>query len=112
MNRMHLSRALVVLAVALIQGCAAVLASNEPYRNALIPQIQQGMTQAQVRTVLGPPDEVMAFGNTQTVSWDYRYSDSWGFMAMFSVTFGVAEGRVVSTFSRRLNDGRSSSGMQ
>ena len=112
MTRMHIARTAVVLAFALIQGCAAVLASNEPYRNGLIPQIRQGMTQEQVRTVLGPPDEVMAFGNTQTVSWDYRYSDSWGFLAMFSVTFGVAEGRVVSTFSRRLNDGRSSSGLQ
>lgn len=112
MTRMHLARTVVVLALALIQGCAAVLASNEPYRNGLIPRIQQGMTEEQVRTVLGPPDEIMAFGNTQTVSWDYRYSDTWGFLAMFSVTFGVPEGRVVSTFSRRLNDGRSSSGMQ
>ena len=112
MSRKDIALMIAVLATTLVQGCAAVLASNEPYRNGLIPQVQQGMTQEQVRTVLGPPDEVMAFGNTQTVSWDYRYTDTWGFMAMFSVTFGVAEGRVVSTFSRRLNDGRGSSGKQ
>jgi hypothetical protein len=68
------------------------------------------MTENEVRSVLGQPDEIMAFGRSQTVAWDYRYTDSWGFLAMFSVTFG-ADGRVLSTFSRRLNDGRSSSGM-
>lgn len=105
------TRTIAILATAaLVQGCAAVLASNEPYRNALIPQVQQGMSREQVQTVLGKPDEVMAFGNTQTVSWDYRYTDTWGFMAMYSVTFGN-DWRVVSTFSRRLNDGRSSSGL-
>lgn len=107
----QLARAAVVVLVAvLVQACAAVMNSNEPIRNGLIPQIQQGMTRDQVQGILGPPDETMAFNNTQTVSWDYRYTDSWGFLAMFSVTFD-AGWRVVSTFSRRLNDGRSSSGM-
>jgi len=107
-----IARTIAILATAaLLQGCAAVLASNEPYRNALIPQIQQGMTREQVQTVLGKPDEAMAFDNTQTVSWDYRYTDTWGFMAMYSVTFG-ADWLVVSTFSRRLNDGGRDSGRQ
>jgi outer membrane protein assembly factor BamE (lipoprotein component of BamABCDE complex) len=109
MPRNHAARALAVLATVVLQGCAAVLASNEPLRNGLIGQVQQGMTEDQVRAVLGPPDETMAFERTKTVSWDYRYTDTWGFMAMYSVTFG-SEGRVVSTFSRRLNDGRSGSG--
>jgi outer membrane protein assembly factor BamE (lipoprotein component of BamABCDE complex) len=98
-----------ILAAVLLHGCAAVMRSNEPVRNGLIGQVQQGMTREQVQGILGPPDETMAFDNTRTVAWDYRYTDSWGFMAMFSVTFGP-DWRVVSTFSRRLNDGRSSSG--
>lgn len=98
------------LAIVVLQGCAAVMASNEPQRNGLIGQVQVGMTEGEVRAILGPPNETMAFPRTQTVAWDYRYSDTWGFLAMFSVTFGP-DGRVASTFSRRLNDGRSSSGL-
>ena len=107
----NIARTIAILATAaLIQGCAGVMASNEPYRTALIPQIQNGMTREQVETVLGKPDEVMSFARTQTVSWEYRYTDSWGFLALYSVDFNT-NGRVVATFSRRLNDGRSSSGM-
>ena len=104
------SAAAIVLVALLVQACAAVMDSNEPRRNGLVPQIEQGMTREQVQGILGPPDETMAFGNTRTVAWDYRYTDSWGFLAMFSVTFD-SDWRVVSTFSRRLNDGRSSAGM-
>ena len=111
MRPAHLVRIAAAIVVAvLIQGCAAVLASNEPRRNGLIGQIQHGMTREQVQGILGAPDETMVFDNTRTVAWDYRYTDTWGFMAMFSVTFG-SDWRVVSTFSRRLNDGRSSSGL-
>jgi outer membrane protein assembly factor BamE (lipoprotein component of BamABCDE complex) len=103
----HIARTIALIAtVALLQGCAAVLASNEPYRNALIPQLQQGMTREQVETVIGKPDQVMVFNSTQTVSWDYRYTDSWGFLCLYAVNFG-ADWRVVSMVSRRLNDGRS-----
>jgi hypothetical protein len=44
-------RTLAILATALLQGCAAILASNEPLRNGLIPQVQQGMTREQVTAV-------------------------------------------------------------
>ena len=108
--RVFARTAAVVLVALLVQACAAVLGSNEPKRNGLVPQIQEGMTREQVEGILGPPDETMAFNNTRTGAWDYRYTDSWGFLAMFSVTFD-SSWRVVSTFSRRLNDGRSSSGM-
>jgi outer membrane protein assembly factor BamE (lipoprotein component of BamABCDE complex) len=111
MNPALAARALAALAVALLQGCAAVLASNEPVRNGLIGQVQQGMTREQVVAVMGPPDQTMAFERTQTVAWDYRFTDTWGFLSMFAVTF-AADGRVVSTITWRINDGRSGSGMQ
>jgi outer membrane protein assembly factor BamE (lipoprotein component of BamABCDE complex) len=100
----------LVLAAALaLQGCAAVIASNEPIRNQLVGRIEHGMSPEQVRAILGPPDETMPFPLSRTVAWDYRYTDTWGFLAMFGVTFGP-DGRVTSTVSRRLNDGRSDSG--
>jgi outer membrane protein assembly factor BamE (lipoprotein component of BamABCDE complex) len=103
-------RTVAILATVLLQGCAAILASNEPLRNGLIPQVQQGMTREQVTAVLGPPDQQMTFERSQTVAWDYRYTDTWGFLAIFAVTFG-ADNRVQSTTTWRINDGRSGNGM-
>ena len=100
------TRALAILATIVLQGCAAILASNEPLRNGLIPQVEQGMTREQIVAILGKPDQEMAFERTNTVAWDYRYTDSWGFLAIFAVTFG-ADARVQSTVTWRLNDGRS-----
>ena len=108
MNRSRLT-ALILATALVVQGCAAVVASNEPLRNNLVGRIDRGMTHDQVRAILGPPDETMPFPLSKTEAWDYRYTDTWGFMAMFGVTFGP-DGRVSSTISRRLNDGRSDSG--
>ena len=104
MNPMKTTRTLAIVATVLLQGCAAIVASNEPHRTNLIPKIQQGMTRDQVQALMGPPDETMAFNRSQTVSWDYRYRDTWGYLSMYSVTFN-AQGVVASTFSRRLGDG-------
>jgi outer membrane protein assembly factor BamE (lipoprotein component of BamABCDE complex) len=101
---------LAIVATALLQGCAAILASNEPLRNGLIPRVQQGMTREQVAAIMGPPDQQMAFERSQTLAWDYRYTDTWGFMAMFAVVFGP-DHRVQSTTTWRINDGRSGTGM-
>ena len=109
MNLKCAARILAILAIALLQGCAAILASNEPLRNGLIPQVQQGMTREQVTGILGPPDQKMEFHRSQTIAWDYRYTDSWGFLAIFAVTFG-ADNRVQSTITWRINDRGASDG--
>ena len=98
-------RAAVVAAALCLSGCAAVMASNEPARNdALVARVQQGMTQAEVRAILGPPDETMPFPLSGSLSWDYRMYDGWGYMVRYSVTFGP-DGRVASKIAQRLNDG-------
>ena len=48
----------------------------------------------------------MAFGLSHTDSWEYRYMDTWGYLAIFSVTFD-RNGIVVSKFSRRLDRDKS-----
>jgi outer membrane protein assembly factor BamE (lipoprotein component of BamABCDE complex) len=69
----------------------------------MFSRLRRGMTQDEVLPLIGAPDETMKFPNGN-VSWDYRYQDTWGYMARFSVTFSPA-GQVVDTVSVRLNDG-------
>ncbi len=72
--------------------------------------VRTGMTTDEVRHLLGPPDETMAFPQSQTVAWDYRYYDTWGYLAVFSVTFG-SDGRAASKLSWRINMGGDHGGM-
>lgn len=63
--------------------------------------IQPGMTQEQVLRMIGPPGETMGFSRQRHVAWDYRYVDTWGYRAIFSVTFD-RNGIVVSKISQRI----------
>jgi outer membrane protein assembly factor BamE (lipoprotein component of BamABCDE complex) len=96
---------------ALISGCAGGLLANAgpPRSDEVFGRIAPGMTNDDVRRLVGPPDETMRFPMSNTLSWDYYYQDTWGYMAIFYVTFG-ADGRVVTKISRRINDGGDFSG--
>jgi outer membrane protein assembly factor BamE (lipoprotein component of BamABCDE complex) len=96
-----------VLACTLLSGgCASgPQASQSQVRSDdTFRAIQRGMTKDEVLRLLGPPDQTMRFPLTGNEAWDYRYQDTWGYMAVFSVTFGP-DARVVDTVSIRLNDG-------
>ena len=95
--------ALPILAALVLAGCAAVGADRMPGAPEFA-RVHTGMTEQEARNLLGPPYETMRFPLSGQVAWDYRYYDSWGYLAMFSVTFDP-RGTVVSMFSRRLNDG-------
>ena len=69
-------------------------------------RIQPGMTRADILHLLGPPGDTMAFSLSDTDSWEYRYMDTWGYLAIFSVTFN-REGIVVGKFSRRIDRDKS-----
>ena len=60
-----------------------------------------GMTKDEILRLIGPPGETMAFPRSQTHAWDYRYMDTWGYRAIFSVTFN-AQDVVVSKFTQRI----------
>ena len=91
----------LILATALA-GCAA-LPPDPPRSDQVFADIQVGMSQHDVQRRLGRPDETMRFSPSR-VAWDYRYTDSWGYFAVFSVTFDAA-GNAVERFSWRTNDG-------
>jgi outer membrane protein assembly factor BamE (lipoprotein component of BamABCDE complex) len=77
---------------------------NPPRSDASFARIAQGMPEDEVRQLLGKPDETMHFPLSNTDAWDYRYYDNWGYLAIYSVTFGP-DHRVVSMLSNRINSG-------
>ena len=95
-----------IAAVAILAGCAngPILNAGPQRSDDVFAQIQVGMTTDEVLQRLGPPDESMPFPLSQTDSWGYQYYDTWGYLAIFSVTFG-ADHRIISKFSRRVNVG-------
>ena len=64
--------------------------------------IRPGMTQDDILRLIGPPGDTMKFSLSRHFAWDYRYVDTWGYVAIFSVTFDD-KGVVVSKFSRRID---------
>jgi hypothetical protein len=65
--------------------------------------IRPGLTREDILRRIGPPGETMQFSLSGNTAWDYRFVDSWGYLAVFSVTFDP-NGTVVSKISRRLQE--------
>jgi len=94
-----------VAALSLLAAACAPLVTGGPARtDAAFAQVASGMPESEVAQMLGRPDETMRFPLSHSEAWDYRYYDTWGYLAIFSVTFGP-DGRVVSTISNRVNSG-------
>ena len=71
---------------------------------ALIEQIHPGLTEGEVKALIGPPPYTTRFALSKTVAWDYDYRDLWGYDSTFSVIFNSA-GLVVSRISIRNGGG-------
>jgi hypothetical protein len=95
-------RVLTLVAAAVLTGCA-MLPPDPPRSDEIFSAVRLGMSQQEVERMLGRPDETMRFSR-DAISWDYRYMDTWGYFAMFSVTFD-AQGVAVGRLSWRTNDG-------
>ena len=93
-----------IAAVSFLQGCATVDPRITKRGDPMFFQVQIGMTRDEVMAITGPPDNTMPFPASRTDSWGFYGWDTWGYYCEYSVTFD-AQGRVVSKFSRRLNDG-------
>lgn len=104
MNPCRMARtAASAAAISLVAACASP--GTGPVRSdATFRQVVSGMPEAEVAQMLGRPDETMRFPLSHSEAWDYRYYDTWGYLAIFSVTFGP-DGRVASTISNRVNSG-------
>jgi outer membrane protein assembly factor BamE (lipoprotein component of BamABCDE complex) len=94
----------LLLAAACLCGCATLAAPQPQRSDELFARVELGMTQPDVRRLLGEPDGTMPFARSSTLAWDYQYRDTWGYFSVFSVTFD-AGGRAVGKLSWRTNDG-------
>jgi outer membrane protein assembly factor BamE (lipoprotein component of BamABCDE complex) len=65
-------------------------------------QVRPGLTRDEILRLIGPPGETGAFPRMRQYAWDYRFVDTWGYRAIFSVTFDQND-VVVSKFTRRLD---------
>ncbi|HET9579423.1 MAG TPA: hypothetical protein VFP44_16450 [Usitatibacter sp.] len=63
--------------------------------------IEPGMTRDQVVRLIGPPGDVMEFPRMGQVSYEYRFMDTWHYLALFSVNFDRND-IVVGKFTRRI----------
>ncbi len=70
-------------------------------KDGVFNAIRPGLTEQDILHMIGPPSDTMHFARSDTTAWDYRYIDTWGYLAIFSVTFDN-KGIVVSKISRRL----------
>ena len=97
---------LAAVLVALFVGGCVVAGPALPgdYRvlsDDIVARVAAGQTREQVLELLGPPVRTMHFARLDHTAWDYPYIDTWGYHAVFSVTFD-ARGIVVSRITQRI----------
>lgn len=63
--------------------------------------IRPGMTSDELLRHIGPPGERTRFDNLRLTAWDYRFRDTWGYIAILSVMVDDS-GRVASRITQRL----------
>ena len=66
-------------------------------------------TEAELLRLIGPPWRRIEFANLGQVAWDYRFRDTWGYLADLSVMVdrrGVVAGTVVVRIDPRSASGR------
>jgi outer membrane protein assembly factor BamE (lipoprotein component of BamABCDE complex) len=66
-------------------------------------QIQPGMTREELLRFIGPPFQTAYFGNLGQTAWDYRFRDTWGYVAILSVMLddnGIVVGRSTQRIER------------
>ena len=73
-------------------------------------RIAPGMAREDVLRLIGPPGDSMYFPGLRQDSWEWRFVDTWGYPAVFSVNFD-AQGIVVSKFTRRIERERNAFGI-
>ena len=67
-----------------------------------LASIPVGMDGADLLKLIGPPYRKIEFERQRQTAWDYRYTDSWGYIVEFSVMIDARQ-KVASKVSRRID---------
>lgn len=98
--RLNASVSRCLLAAGLVFGATAAMAADGYTVNEKQEaQIKVGMSQAQVRQIVGQPMRMEQFGNEPGPTWTYDVVGGLGYVSMFDIDFG-ADGRVASSQER------------
>jgi hypothetical protein len=82
-----------------VRSVGQVLDDDHIYR------ITPGLTRDDILRLIGPPGQTDDFPRLDQTAWDYRYLDTWGYIAILSVMFD-RNGIVVGRFTRRIEPER------
>jgi outer membrane protein assembly factor BamE (lipoprotein component of BamABCDE complex) len=97
----HISKLLLSVGIAATLGACASISST-PERDLELAQIHPGLTQDEVRSLVGNPGNVTGKSPSGERLWVYSFTDSWGYSSEFDVEFD-ASGVVESTSAERIN---------
>lgn len=97
----YLAKILLAVGVAATLGACAS-ASSTPERDLELAQIHPGLTQNEVRSLVGNPGNVTGRSPSGETLWVYSFTDTWGYESEFDVEFD-ASGIVESTSTERIN---------
>jgi hypothetical protein len=93
---------LSVLAAALaLSACASL--SEQPSGEGPLAKIEPGLTQADVRGIVGRPANVTHVSRSGASLWIYSFTDTWGYPSEFDISFD-GSGRVADVYAKRDNE--------
>jgi outer membrane protein assembly factor BamE (lipoprotein component of BamABCDE complex) len=93
----------IILALGACASSPALQSGRYDPNGGRLAQIQPGLTQQEVRGLIGRPENVTGDSRSGETEWIYSFTDTWGYRSEFDVTFD-ARGQVESTYAERLED--------
>ena len=101
---MHtLIKSAAAASVALALGACASLPGTRALTPGQLAHIHAGLTQDEVRALIGDPPNVTHNVRAAETLWIYPYTDEWGYASEFDVEFD-ARGIVSETLEERTHD--------
>lgn len=88
-----------------VDAAGTVRAVRQALVEESFQQVVPGMSRDEVLRLIGPPLDSTEFTRQRETSWEYRFTDAWGYRAFFYVNFDP-RGIVVSKLTRRLENDR------
>lgn len=97
----HITKSVAAAGIALALGACASLPDVDARATAeQLSNIHAGLTQDEVRALVGNPPNVTRSARTEETLWIYPFTDDWGYQSEFDVGFD-ASGKVAETFAER-----------